>query len=81
MLVLDIAIQLYPILVICLIIKYFKGWDALKMFETADKFFSDMGLIAVPQEFWDESMIEKPEDRDVVCHASAWDFYNRKDFR
>ncbi|MGH0154795.1 UNVERIFIED_CONTAM: hypothetical protein FKN15_033535 [Acipenser sinensis] len=25
-------------------------------------------------------MLEKPDDREVVCHASAWDFYNRKDF-
>jgi peptidyl-dipeptidase A len=35
----------------------------------------------MPQEFWDKSMFEKPEGREVVCHASAWDFYNRKDFR
>ena len=52
------------------------------MFETSDKFFSDLGLIPLPQEFWDESMLTKPEDgREVVCHASAWDFYNAKDFR
>lgn len=36
----------------------------------------------MPKEFWDKSMLEKPSDgRQVVCHASAWDFYNRKDFR
>lgn len=36
----------------------------------------------MPQEFWDKSMLEKPSGgRQVVCHASAWDFYNRKDFR
>ena len=34
------------------------------------------------QEFWSGSIIEKPADgRDLVCHASAWDFYNGKDFR
>nr|XP_039267513.1 angiotensin-converting enzyme-like isoform X1 [Styela clava] len=59
-----------------------QGWNADKMFQVADDFFRDMGLIPVPQEFWDESMLTKPTDgRDVVCHASAWDFYNRKDFR
>ena len=52
------------------------------MFQTADKFFTDMGLEPLPQEFWDESMIVKPDDgREVICHASAWDFYNQKDFR
>jgi len=51
------------------------------MFQLSDKFFTDLGLIPMPGEFWRESMIEKPADRKVVCHASAWDFYNRKDFR
>jgi len=52
------------------------------MFEESDRFFTSLGLIPMPQEFWDKSMIEKPADgREVVCHASAWDFYNRKDFR
>lgn len=36
----------------------------------------------MPPEFWNKSMLEKPTDgREVVCHASAWDFYNGKDFR
>jgi peptidyl-dipeptidase A len=57
-------------------------YTALKMFQTSDKFFEDLGLIKMPQEFWEKSMIEKPKDgRDVVCHASAWDFSNGKDFR
>ena len=51
------------------------------MFQLADDFFGDMGLIKVPEEFWEHTMYEKPTDREVVCHASAWDFYNRKDFR
>ncbi|KAM4622364.1 angiotensin-converting enzyme [Discoglossus pictus] len=58
-----------------------KKWDAKKMFEESDSFFTSLGLIPMPQEFWDKSMIEKPKGREVVCHASAWDFYNRKDFR
>ena len=45
---------------------------------TESVFYLDINF----QEFWNGSMIEKPSDgRDVVCHASAWDFYNGKDFR
>ncbi|XP_035263080.1 angiotensin-converting enzyme-like [Anguilla anguilla] len=59
-----------------------KGWDATKMFQTSDDFFTSLGLLPMPPEFWSKSMLEKPNDgRKVVCHASAWDFYNRKDFR
>lgn len=58
-----------------------KGWTPKIMFEESDRFFKSIGLLEMPQEFWDKSMIEKPADREVVCHASAWDFYNRKDFR
>jgi hypothetical protein len=33
-------------------------------------------------QFWSGSILEKPEDgRELTCHASAWDFYNGKDFR
>lgn len=57
-------------------------WNATKMFQESDKFFTSLGLTPMPQEFWAKSMLEKPTDgRHVVCHASAWDFYNRKDFR
>ncbi|XP_010012983.1 PREDICTED: angiotensin-converting enzyme [Nestor notabilis] len=59
-----------------------QGWTPKRMFEESDRFFTSLGLIPMPEEFWDKSMIEKPADgREVVCHASAWDFYNRKDFR
>nr|CAB3219680.1 angiotensin-converting enzyme-like [Phallusia mammillata] len=58
-----------------------QGWTAEKMFHEADDFFGNMGLIRAPQAFWDKTMFTKPTDRDVVCHASAWDFYNRQDFR
>uniref|UniRef100_UPI00358E57EB angiotensin-converting enzyme isoform X2 n=1 Tax=Myxine glutinosa TaxID=7769 RepID=UPI00358E57EB len=59
-----------------------KKWNATHMFHVSDEFFTSLNLIPMPQDFWDKSMLTKPEDgRDVVCHASAWDFYNRKDFR
>ncbi|XP_034049711.1 angiotensin-converting enzyme [Thalassophryne amazonica] len=58
-----------------------QGYNATHMFHVAEEFFTSLGLIEMPQEFWDKSMLVKPPDREVVCHASAWDFYNRKDFR
>uniref|UniRef100_A0A673VUI6 Angiotensin-converting enzyme n=1 Tax=Suricata suricatta TaxID=37032 RepID=A0A673VUI6_SURSU len=59
-----------------------QGWTPKRMFEEADNFFVSLGLLPVPFEFWNKSMLEKPTDgREVVCHASAWDFYNGKDFR
>uniref|UniRef100_A0A2K6K3D3 Angiotensin-converting enzyme n=2 Tax=Rhinopithecus TaxID=542827 RepID=A0A2K6K3D3_RHIBE len=59
-----------------------QGWTPRRMFKEADDFFTSLGLLPVPPEFWNKSMLEKPADgREVVCHASAWDFYNGKDFR
>ena len=59
-----------------------QGWTPRIMFEKADDFFQSLGLRRVPAEFWSGSMIERPQDgREVICHASAWDFYNAKDFR
>ncbi|XP_040845401.1 angiotensin-converting enzyme isoform X4 [Ochotona curzoniae] len=59
-----------------------QGWTPKRMFKEADDFFTSLGLLSVPPEFWNKSMLEKPKDgREVVCHASAWDFYNGKDFR
>ena len=52
------------------------------MYQTTEKFFTDMGLQPLPQEFWDKSMLVKPDDgREVVCDEYAYDFYNQKDFR
>ena len=31
--------------------------------------------------FWKYSQLTKPTDREVQCHASAWDFFNDYDFR
>uniref|UniRef100_A0A8C3WS33 Angiotensin-converting enzyme n=1 Tax=Catagonus wagneri TaxID=51154 RepID=A0A8C3WS33_9CETA len=59
-----------------------QGWTPQRMFKEADDFFTSLGLLPVPPEFWNKSMLEKPTDgREVVCHASAWDFFNGKDFR
>ena len=51
------------------------------MFRTAEDFFVSLGLEPMPETFWNNSMFERPSDRKVVCHASAWDLFDGKDFR
>lgn len=58
-----------------------QGYDPVRMFQLADQFFVSLGMKSVPDSFWTASMLEKPLDREVVCHASAWDFCNGRDFR
>jgi peptidyl-dipeptidase A len=58
-----------------------KGYDELKMVRLAEGFFTSMGLDPLPQTFWERSMFTKPEGRDVVCHASAWDVEMNDDLR
>lgn len=58
-----------------------QGYDELKMTKTAEGFFTSLGLPALPESFYQNSMIKKPADRDVVCHASAWDIANGNDPR
>ena len=36
---------------------------------------------ALPQTFWERSMFTRPRDREVVCHASAWDIDDKDDVR
>lgn len=58
-----------------------QGYDELKMTKTAENFFTSLGLPELPESFYQNSMIKKPRDRDVVCHASAWDMDNGNDPR
>ncbi|XP_045110504.1 angiotensin-converting enzyme-like isoform X5 [Portunus trituberculatus] len=51
------------------------------MFRMGGEFFTSMGLKPLPNTFWTRSMLVKPEGREVVCHPTAWDFYDGKDFR
>jgi peptidyl-dipeptidase A len=55
--------------------------DARQMVQTAEAFFSSLGLEPLPQSFWQRSMLTKPADRDVVCHASAWGIDTQDDLR
>jgi len=57
------------------------GWSAVEMTEVAEEFFTSLGLPELPESFWRNSMLTKPEDRNVVCHASAWDMDNGNDVR
>jgi peptidyl-dipeptidase A len=58
-----------------------QGYTAKKMFELAEAFFVSLGFGPMTDTFWEKSMIEKPADREVVCHASAEEFYRQEDFR
>jgi peptidyl-dipeptidase A len=58
-----------------------KGVDAPGMVKDAENFFTSMGFAPLPQTFWERSLFTKPADRDVVCHASAWDIDNKDDLR
>lgn len=51
------------------------------MYRVAEDFFMSIGMEKMTDAFWQNSMLVKPTDRDVVCHASAWDFYDENDFR
>ncbi len=44
----------------------------LDMTKTAEQFFVSLGFDPLPKTFWERSMFVRPEDRDVVCYASAW---------
>ncbi|WP_298912678.1 M2 family metallopeptidase [uncultured Algimonas sp.] len=56
-------------------------YDAMKMVRTADDFFVSMGFDPMPDTFWERSLITKPRDRDVQCHASAWNLDDIEDVR
>jgi len=52
-----------------------------KIVRTGESFFSSLGFAPLPESFWQRSMITAPRDREVVCHASAWDVDNIEDLR
>ena len=58
-----------------------KGYDPLRMVKTGEGFYSSLGFAPLPDTFWTRSQITKPADREVICHASAWDIDNKDDIR
>ncbi|AWB58295.1 M2 family metallopeptidase [Colwellia sp. Arc7-D] len=57
------------------------NYDEIKMVKGAESFFTSLGFEALPETFWQRSLFTKPADRDVVCHASAWDLDSKDDIR
>ena len=58
-----------------------KNLDAKGMVRYGEGFFKSLGFAPLPETFWVRSLLTKPRDRDVVCHASAWDIDNFDDLR
>jgi len=58
-----------------------QGYDAKRMAKSAEAFYESIAFPALPQTFWERSMLVKPRDRDVVCHASAWQLDGYEDVR
>jgi peptidyl-dipeptidase A len=56
-------------------------WDAVRMTKSAETFYTSIGFPTLPQTFWERSMLVRPRDREVVCHASAWDMDDANDVR
>lgn len=56
-------------------------YTPLQMFETANEFITSLGLMSAKVSYMPPAIIEKPSDRLIECHPSAWDFVNGKDFR
>ena len=55
--------------------------DEKEMVRSGERFFTSLGFDPLPQTFWERSLFTKPRDREVVCHASAWDVENSQDLR
>jgi peptidyl-dipeptidase A len=58
-----------------------KKLDPKAMVKYGEGFFTSMGFAPLPPTFWQRSLFTKPADREVVCHASAWDVDNQDDLR
>ncbi|MBN1207489.1 MAG: M2 family metallopeptidase [Myxococcaceae bacterium] len=56
-------------------------YDPIKMVKLGENFFTSLGLKPLPASFWERSQFTKPKDREVVCHASAWDVTYENDLR
>lgn len=55
--------------------------DYKQMVQYGERFFTSLGFAPLPETFWSRSMFVKPRDREVVCHASAWDVDAADDLR
>jgi len=58
-----------------------RGTTPVDMVKYGEHFFTSLGFAPLPKTFWERSLLVKPRDRDVVCHASAWDVDSVDDLR
>jgi len=58
-----------------------RNTDSPQLVRFGEGFYKSLGFDALPESFWKRSMLSHPRDRDVVCHASAWDIDNQLDVR
>jgi peptidyl-dipeptidase A len=56
-------------------------WDPVRITKSAESFYVGLGFKPLPETFWQRSLLKRPQDRDVVCHASAWDMNLNGDVR
>ncbi|MGZ8710754.1 MAG: M2 family metallopeptidase [Thermoanaerobaculia bacterium] len=58
-----------------------KDISEVDMVRIGERFFTSLGFDPLPETFWERSLFVKPRDREVVCHASAWDIDDENDLR
>ncbi|RXG53110.1 Angiotensin-converting enzyme [Armadillidium vulgare] len=58
-----------------------QGYTPARIYRTAEDFYLSLGFNPLPESFWQRSLLIQPPDREVICHASAWDFCNGVDYR
>jgi len=58
-----------------------RGTTPTELVRIAERFFVSLGFAPLPDSFWERSMFVRPRDREVVCHASAWDVDCDQDLR
>ena len=58
-----------------------RNMPPLDMVRAGERFYSSLGFAPLPKTFWERSLFVRPKDREVVCHASAWDIDIESDVR
>ncbi|GIL40237.1 M2 family metallopeptidase [Roseiterribacter gracilis] len=58
-----------------------QNYDPIKITKAGEGFYTSIGFAPLPKTFYERSLFVKPRDREVVCHASAWDLDNKDDLR
>jgi peptidyl-dipeptidase A len=58
-----------------------RQYDPVRMVKAGENFYTSLGFARLPATFYERSMLVRPRDRDVVCHASAWDVDYKDDLR